>query len=74
MRFIKYFTEWILAKLFPPRLSIKPEEIDHWRVYEVSNHSDIDPHRPLERYETYAGNIKSGRISFQTFKKLVKNQ
>lgn len=47
--------EYLLSVLFPPKIKV----IETWEVtQEVSNYSQLDPFRPLGRWDSWAGHIK----------------
>lgn len=62
--------ERVLSVLFPVRnYKIKsPEEARIWFKYEASNHPEIDPHRPLGKYDSWAGNIRERVVKKLTVK------
>lgn len=56
--------ERALSVLFPIRnYKIKSaDEAKTWFQYESSNHPQIDPFRPLGKYDSWAGNIKEHAV------------
>jgi hypothetical protein len=50
----------VLARLFPVKNYVieTVEEAEIWFQYEVSNHPNLDPFRPLHFRDSWAGKVK----------------
>jgi hypothetical protein len=57
---VSNLVERLLAFLFPlkPYKIKTPDEAKQWFQYEVSNHPDLDPFRPLGFFDSWAGHVK----------------
>jgi len=59
--------ESILSFFFPPCFCIVEkdqelgEHLETWTRYEEPSYSELDPFRPLGRYDSWAGNVREQR-------------